>query len=449
MKVTPPGAGARAHATPSSSSPALKAQRAAAGVALAELRLRGWQAHLPHPVLPSRTMEVEREFWAAMAEGIEGVPARLGSEDRSRRLGAAWFLCARSFGGRELPTSGQRQLSLIGFILTHEVRGLEVLAQDDPAPNVRIQAIVSLSRFVEVDHPSVTAVLAARSTDDPDELVRVASIEAMALRCPSQRHASVTNAWLRDSSSKVRRAAMDAQRTWGTDAAHLVAWLATAGEGAITLGLEHAAGAGTKLQWHEVPVSIQSGSISIRARLVHLLIDNGGVPVRFWLECARESDWLYKRDRAALRRIGYVLERYATECDTVPPADAGLLVSAREHVGLLTIATTSSCACRHHWGIDHAPDPTKKIGIRLFDAVPLLWQSLSELDPTFDPESDEVAEHVRWHLRHSDDDDRWLRARWRDVRALWNGGDGDRTDGDRTDRHCTGPETRPRRPHRG
>lgn len=341
-----------------------------------------------------------------MAEGIEGVPARLGSEDRSRRLGAAWFLCARSSGGRELPTSGQRQLSLIGLILTHEVRGLEVLAQDDPAPNVRIQAIVSLSRFVEADHPSVTAVLAARSIDDPDELVRVASIEAMALLCPSQRHASVTNAWLRDSSSKVRCAAMDAHRTWGTTAAQLVAWLATANEDAIALGLEHAASAGSKLRWHEVPVSIQCGSISIRARLVHLLIDSD-VPVRFWLECAHECDWLYKRDRAALTRIGDVLERYATDCDTVPPADAGLLVSAREHVGLLTIGTTSCCACRRHWGIGHAPDPTKKIGIRLLDEGPLLWQSLSELDPTFDPESDEVAEHVRWHLRRYDDDDRW------------------------------------------
>lgn len=348
-------------------------------------------------------MRVEREFWAAMESGMDEVQRRLGSDDRALRLGAAWLLCARSFGSPELPTSGQRQVSLIGLILTHEVRGLEVLAQDDPAPNVRAEAVSSLARLVEHDHPSVTLLLAKLSIDDDEERVRIAAIEAMAARCPGQRHTPVARAWLWDRSDKVRCAAIAAHRTWGTPFAELMNWLASDGEDALALGLECLETQGAQLQWREVPSSVLRGAIAIRAKLLRVFAEPDEVPLNFWLGCACECHWLHEHAAVEFARVADRLGLCAARRDAVDPADVPQVTSAREVAGQLVRAIGPRAWVGRRSVYYCEADPMKKIGFEVFsDLAARLWQALTELDPTFDPEGDEVVEHLRRHMLDDD-----------------------------------------------
>jgi hypothetical protein len=75
------------------------------------------------------------------------------------------------------------------------------------------------------------------------------------------------------------------------------------------------------------------------------------------------------------------------------------VTAARRRVGGLVRATGPSYKCVHA-GYRTEPDPTKKIGFKVCaDPVATLWQALVELDPTFDPNGDEIVAHIRRNVR--------------------------------------------------
>lgn len=332
-------------------------------------------------------MSIEAAFAEAVDAPTESIEALLRSGVMESRLGAAWVLCARANQRSVLPSAGQRRLALSALVVARQARGLEVLAESDPAPQVRAGAILNLARLVGPGLGPIE-MIARISTADEDEAVRAAAVEFLSAQHGSWQHTALVDTWRSDPSETVRHAAVNALLARGTVDASLLEWLEGGGPALVEYGLRRIIETACPLRWEDIPEAMQTSDIATRTLLARALGTERQTPLDFWLRCAQECAWLYDHDEGALELVATVLHRHARSRATMAPADAELAACAREVVArvLPRIAAGNEYMKLRRLKLHEDPRPQlMQHDLPFLQGICNLWVSLASLDPSFDP----------------------------------------------------------------